>query len=286
MTKKDLPEFPIKTIPSSIIESKAYHFRVGDFSDDKHVNELLWMMFEEPECGFFYFGEQTKPVDKAFDKAKKNGDLLISETQFYWYLHPNASNQKDFIHIEKFEDDYKWGWQRDVVEKGPTFMRMELKLSDKKRTEFEIWKKVQMEESFREHIRRQKKSYDVFLSYSAKDSELAGKIYDEILAAGGKAFLAKKSIEPGSEFAEEIRNALKESSELWLLVSPNSAKSEWVVSEWGAAWVLNKRIIPILYRCTLESLPDRLRRLQCIDFHEYQSLVLDRFPKSAEKKDG
>ena len=159
-------------------------------------------------------------------------------------------------------------------------MRMELKLSNKKRTEFEIWKKVQREENVRDHIRRQKQSYDVFLSYSAKDSELARKIYDEILGAGGKVFLAEKSIEPGAEFAEEIRIALRESSELWLLVSPNSVKSEWVISEWGAAWILDKRIIPILFRCTPESLPDRLRRLQCIDFHEYQGIVLDRFSKS------
>ncbi len=286
MEKNDLLVFPIKTIPSSITESKKYHFRVGDFLDDKHINEILWMMFEESECGFFYFGEQGMAVDPAFDKAKENGDLLISETQFYWYLHPKAIDYKDFTHIEKKDSDYAWEWQKETVEKGPMFMRMELKLSNKKRTEFEIWKKIHLEQSYRDQIRRQKYSYDVFLSYGARDSELAQQIYNEILSAGGKVFLAKKNIEPGSDFALEIRNALKESLEVWILVSPNSVKSEWVISEWGAAWVLGKKIIPILFRCAPESLPIRLQRLQCIDFHKYQNLVKDLFSESKIKNGG
>jgi len=286
MLDKKLPEFPIKTIPSSIIESKSYHFIVGDFPDYAHVNELFRMMFEKTECDFFYFGEQGKPIDAALEKAKNDGDLLIVETQFYWYKHPNAANNKDFVRIEKPIGDYRWEWQKEVVEKGPMFMRMKLKLANKKRTEFEIWKKVQIEDSFRDHMLKQRKGCDVFLSCSAKDAELAEQIYDAIRVAGGKVFLAKKSIEPGSEFAEEIRNALKESTDVWLLVSPNSVKSAWVISEWGAAWVLKKRIVPILYRISPDELPDRLRQFQCIDFHEYQKLINDNFPKAKRKNDG
>ena len=118
--------------------------------------------------------------------------------------------------------------------------------------------------------------------FHTKDSELAEKIYEDILKAGGKAFLAKKSIETGSDFPEEIRIALKESKEIWLLVSPSSEKSEWVISEWGAAWVLNKRIVPILYRCAPETLPDRLKQIHCIDFHDYETLIDSKFPPPKE----
>lgn len=286
MKDKDLPEFPIKTIPSSIKEMKARHFVVGEFPDNRYVYELFWMMLEEPECDFFYFGEQGKPVDPSMEEAKGKGDLLITETQFYWYRHPKPVNDKDFVHIERPTGKYEFEWERDVVEKGPMFMRMELKLSNKKKTELEIWKKIQIEEHFKEQMRKQKGSYDVFLSYNGNEATLAEEIFKKIIDAGGKAFLAKKTIEPGSDFAEEIRNALRESNELWLLVSPNSVKSEWVISEWGAAWVLEKRIVPILYRCSPESLPDRLRQLQCIDFHEYENLIKDKFSKSSKKSNG
>jgi hypothetical protein len=121
--------------------------------------------------------------------------------------------------------------------------------------------------------------YDVFLSYSSKDEEEANKIYEAITSAGGKIFLSSKSLRPGEDFSEKIRIALSESRELWLLVSPNSLKSDWVVSEWGAAWALGKNILPILHRCDLEHLPERISRLQCIDFYKYLDLVDSKFKR-------
>lgn len=86
-------------------------------------------------------------------------------------------------------------------------------------------------------------------------------------------FLAEKSIQPGHDFAEEIRRSLKGSREVWLLVSPSSLNNEWVTTEWGAAWALEKKIIPILFRCDIDALPARLKGLQCIDFHRYDELI-------------
>jgi len=85
--------------------------------------------------------------------------------------------------------------------------------------------------------------------------------------------MARKELQPGDDFAEEIRNALVGAAQLWMPVTPESLKSEWVISEWGAAWALDKRIVPILFRCSLDDLPNRLRRLECVDFHEYQMLI-------------
>ncbi|OLE51286.1 MAG: hypothetical protein AUG51_23985 [Acidobacteria bacterium 13_1_20CM_3_53_8] len=115
--------------------------------------------------------------------------------------------------------------------------------------------------------------YDVFVSFSSLDQELANTLYDAITKADGKAFLSSKHLHPGDDFAEEIRNQLTASRELWLLVSPNSLKSEWVLTEWGAAWMAGKKIVPIIHRCKPEDLPDRLKRFQCIDFYNYMRLV-------------
>ena len=116
-------------------------------------------------------------------------------------------------------------------------------------------------------------SYEVFISYSDKDREEAEAIHAALAARGYPAFLAAKSLKPGDDFANKIREALLASKRLWLLVSPNSAKSDWVLTEWGAAWVLGLTIVPILLRCDSSGLPDRLRQLQAIDYHKYPTLV-------------
>ena len=62
--------------------------------------------------------------------------------------------------------------------------------------------------------------------------------------------------------------ALLGSRELWLLVSPSTS-----ISEWGAAWALGRRIVPILLRCGPESLPARLQKLQFIDLFRVDELM-------------
>lgn len=115
--------------------------------------------------------------------------------------------------------------------------------------------------------------FDVFISYSDKDRQEAGAIYDALHGAGRRAFMASKSLRGGDDFAESIRKALLASRELWLLVTPHSAKSDWVLSEWGAAWVLGRRIVPILLRYAPEQLPERLQKLHTVDFHALDTLV-------------
>jgi hypothetical protein len=118
-----------------------------------------------------------------------------------------------------------------------------------------------------------KLAYEVFVSYSSLDQDQATLIYNAITRIGKRAFLSAKTLRPGDDFADEIRRHLVGSGQVWLLVSPNSLKSEWVLTEWGAAWVLGKKIVPILYRCRPDELPDRLRRLHSIDFDRYTDLV-------------
>lgn len=124
-----------------------------------------------------------------------------------------------------------------------------------------------------------RQTYDVFLSYASQESKQARAIYNYIVAAGGAAFLSEKHLKAGDDFAEAIRTALHSSEELWLLLSPNSLKSEWVISEWGAAWALGKPIVPILFRCNAAQAPDRIRARQCIEFDRYEELVNQRFSK-------
>jgi len=112
------------------------------------------------------------------------------------------------------------------------------------------------------------RTIDIFLSYSASDKDQARKLFERLDKSGRSIFLSEKSISPGDRWADSILGSLKNCNEFWLLVTPSSLRSEWVTTEWAAAWALEKKIVPVLFRCKPEDLPERLREYQCVDFHE------------------
>lgn len=127
-------------------------------------------------------------------------------------------------------------------------------------------------------------SKDVFVSYAHEDESDARMIYDCILDHGGSAFFSSRDLAPGDDFAEQIREELQSARELWLLVTPTSIKSEWVLTEWGAAWALGMKIVPIFLRCNPADLPTRLRQKQGVDYHKYQALVERTFANRTGEK--
>lgn len=269
---KGIPIFPF--VPDKIDKSTFYVIEAGDLPTGNDVQELIRKMWLEPESDFFYYhGHEGGPAaDKELLAARNRGDVLMNESERRYYKHPD--HNRDYIRIvTKGKDDYNWDWEREVVAKGPEFWRVTLKLSQRKREELDAWRKVQIEERFRQEALKARYAYDVFLSYSSVDHEEALALHDKIVQSGHKVFMARKALTPGDDFAEEIRLALHGSRELWLLVSPSSSKSEWVISEWGAAWALAKRIVPILHRCSPESLPDRLAKFHAVDFHRCDELI-------------
>lgn len=113
--------------------------------------------------------------------------------------------------------------------------------------------------------REENARYDVFVSYSATDSAVAERLANRLCEAGVSVFFAEKEISGGDEFGDKIKESLAESRELWLLASPASVQSTWVATEWGTAWALDKKIVPVLHDLTAQELPDRLRAVHSID---------------------
>ena len=88
--------------------------------------------------------------------------------------------------------------------------------------------------------------YDIFISYSHRDSQLAESLYSKLSAAGLRCFLAEKDIAAAERWEDRIRDAIRVSQRILLLITPNSKDSHWVVAEAGAAWILGKRLVPAL----------------------------------------
>jgi hypothetical protein len=276
MNSVEGPPFP-NIMPSSIILSHFHAYQQGDIGDEEDLQALFSILYYHPEITAYYFCAHGENWDTLLIEAEARGEIIISITENFFFRHPTG-RARDFVRIEERHDNYEFEWERNVVAAGPMYSRSTLILSAQKRLSLETWQKIHMEDEYREIKLANSSQYDVFLSYSSHNSTEARTVSDAIIGSGKRVFLAEKSIQPGHDFEDAIRKALRGSREVWLLVSPQSMKSEWVTTEWGAAWALEKKIIPILFRCDSNSLPDRLKRIHCVDFHCYNELI-----KSLEK---
>lgn len=73
--------------------------------------------------------------------------------------------------------------------------------------------------------------YDVFISYSRKDSLIAGQIYEALSAAGLSCFIDREGISGGADFTKVITVAIMESRLLLFLASENAFSSEYTQKE-------------------------------------------------------
>jgi hypothetical protein len=258
--------------PSSVTSTLSHELKSSDIASETDFQGLIRQMFEFPERHYYYFQEKDGPRNELLLAKERAGLILFRETEFFYYMHPDPKG--GYIRLDRSPDD---AHEKQIVEKGPMFMRTTLGLPERTRRELEIRERLKLEEEFKRRRQEAEEDLDVFISYASADNNEAVQIRDAIVNAGGKAFMAPKDLTPGEDFAEEIRIALGRSRELWLLVSPVSLKSDWVLTEWGAAWALGKKIVPLLHRCSPEQLPDRIRRLHCVDFYKYSELIARTF---------
>lgn len=75
------------------------------------------------------------------------------------------------------------------------------------------------------------KKYDVFISYSRKDSRIADKIYDNLSDAGVICFIDRSDINLGDEYIHRLYTAINESDIVLYLASQNSYDSFWTNKE-------------------------------------------------------
>ena len=73
--------------------------------------------------------------------------------------------------------------------------------------------------------------YDVFISYSRKDRDVADKIYDCLTRAGFNCFIDRKGISGGADFPVVLASAIMESRLLLFLASEHSYTSDYTRKE-------------------------------------------------------
>jgi hypothetical protein len=109
--------------------------------------------------------------------------------------------------------------------------------------------------------------FNVFISYARSDSGEAERLVKALRATNVAGWLDDADIAAGESVPSAVRDALKQSSAVVVLLSPRALTSQWVQFEIGAAEALNKKIIPVIVAGDHleEQLPDILKERTMID---------------------
>lgn len=114
--------------------------------------------------------------------------------------------------------------------------------------------------------------YDVFLSFSSSDIEIARHIWEEFTKNGVRAFISDETLKSriGQSFITAIQHALEKSDNFVLLATPSSLESAWVREEYETFYVQkyipsdrsNRLFILKTSDIELPKLPFMLRNIQ------------------------
>lgn len=91
----------------------------------------------------------------------------------------------------------------------------------------------------------------VFISHSHEDKKIVRRITDDLRKCGIQVWLDEDLISPGEQWADKITEAFEKSDAILVIMSHNTAKSRWQISEIAFAVATqrkdpSKRIIPVL----------------------------------------
>src|SRR5919198_4756588 len=104
----------------------------------------------------------------------------------------------------------------------------------------------------------------VFISYSRKDIGFVRKLAGDLENAGYDVWWDLTDLRGGDDWPRVIPAAIESSQYMIVVLSPNSAVSDWVEKEYTQALSLHKKIIPIML--VSSRVPFPLNTINYIDF--------------------
>lgn len=112
----------------------------------------------------------------------------------------------------------------------------------------------------------------VFLSYAASDRAYARQLEFLLSGRANLRVFTTDALSAGEDWGPKLREEIAHSDIFVVLLSPASAGSSWVLHELGAAWALNKPIIPVLTQPeALTRIPGELHGRQLVSFGSLDS---------------
>lgn len=127
----------------------------------------------------------------------------------------------------------------------------------------------------------------VFLSYTATDAAPARRVHAILSKQPNIEIFSTNSLSAGENWIPKLRKALSEADLFIVLLSPNAFESKWVLYELGAAWGLNKPIIPVVTQLEMSSkVPLVLRDVPLLSIEDLENSeavnqILERYEAAA-----
>jgi hypothetical protein len=114
--------------------------------------------------------------------------------------------------------------------------------------------------------KKSKKTFRIFLSYTQADKKDAKKLFNILSGQHNLRVFTSEMISAGEDWQSKLRDEISQCDIFIVLLSPKSIESGWVLSELGAAWGLEKLIIPIFTQPEiLSKIPVELKNTQSFD---------------------
>ncbi len=99
----------------------------------------------------------------------------------------------------------------------------------------------------------------VFVSNTPSDPLIARKLRDLLRRAGARIFTSE-DLNAGAKWQAQLRKEMVAADVVVAVLSGSALESDWVMQEMGAAWALEKPILPVVHeRQDLRSFPIDLR---------------------------
>lgn len=139
-----------------------------------------------------------------------------------------------------------------------------------------------------EATRLKQRSVRVFLSYAQADQSLAHLVRDIFSRSPFVTVFDSDVLSAGENWETRLRSELNRADVVAVLVSPDSVGSSWVLRELGAAWGLQKNIVPLVTAPELlGKLPIQLNRTASISLdHVTTKHGAERLMQDFEKLSG
>ncbi len=119
-----------------------------------------------------------------------------------------------------------------------------------------------------------KKNSRIFLSYTRADKEYADKLHRILSRRFNFRVFTTEALSAGENWKSKLKTEISSCDIFVVLLSSNSVHSGWVLSELGAAWAINKVIIPVIINSESEvisKIPIDLRELQAVEFKAFEA---------------
>jgi hypothetical protein len=119
------------------------------------------------------------------------------------------------------------------------------------------------------------RGYQVFISHATADKWLAKVICEKIEAVGASTFRDDRDIDGGDDIPDKVRQQIKRSQEMVVLLTPASVGRQWVLLEVGAAWGGRKnfRVVAVLQHVEIDPIPGIIKSKKAIKINDLDTYL-------------